>query len=104
MSGVDLGSAILLIASTPFLRREWSVSAGLGDVMSNDWPRGWYADEPDQPGAGGQRPQPNFTPAGPQGGRDRRPPDRDWYAPGGPDGGGGCARGASWPSWRGWSR
>ena len=31
--------------------------------MSNDWPRGWYSDEPDQPGAGGQRPQPSFTPA-----------------------------------------
>ena len=59
--------------------------------MSNDWPRGWYADEPDQPGAGGQRPQPNFTPAGPQGGRDRRPPDRDWYAPGGEAGGRGDA-------------
>jgi LCP family protein required for cell wall assembly len=55
--------------------------------MSNDWPRGWYSDEPDQPGgAGGQRQQPSFTPRsggqGPQGARDRRPPDRDWYAPG----------------------
>ena len=59
--------------------------------MSNDWPRGWYSDEPDQPGGAGQRPQPNFTPAGPQGGRDRRPPDRDWYAPGGAAGGRGDA-------------
>jgi LCP family protein required for cell wall assembly len=50
--------------------------------MSNDWPHGWYSDEPDQPGAGGQRPQPSFTPAGPQGPRDQRPPDRGWYAPG----------------------
>jgi LCP family protein required for cell wall assembly len=54
--------------------------------MSNDWPRGWYADEPDQPGGAGQ--QPSFTPAGSQGPRDRRPPDRDWYAPGSPAGGG----------------
>jgi LCP family protein required for cell wall assembly len=29
--------------------------------MSNDWPRGWYSDEPDKPGAAGQRPQPSFT-------------------------------------------
>jgi len=72
--------------------------------MSNDWPRGWYADEPDQPGAGGQRPQPNFTPAAPQGGQDRRPPDRDWYAAGGPAGGRGDAAGrgpgnqTAWPA------
>src|SRR6516225_6929774 len=55
---------------------------GLGGVMSNDWPRGWYSDDADQPGAGGQRPQPSFTPAGPQGPRGQRPPDRGWYAPG----------------------
>lgn len=48
--------------------------------MSNDWPRGWYSDESDQPGAGGQRP--SFTPAGSPGPRDQRPPDRGWYAPG----------------------
>ena len=30
--------------------------------MSEDWPRGWYNDEPDQPGAAGQRAQPSFTP------------------------------------------
>ena len=29
--------------------------------MSNDWPRGWYSDEPDQPGGAGQRP--GFTPS-----------------------------------------
>jgi LCP family protein required for cell wall assembly len=34
---------------------------GLGVVMSNDWPRGWYSDEPDQPGGAGQRP--GFTPS-----------------------------------------
>ena len=53
--------------------------------MSNDWPRGWYSDEPDQPGGAGQRPQPNFTPAGPQG---QRPPERGWSAPGNAAGGG----------------
>ena len=42
--------------------------------MSNDWPRGWYSDEPDRPGAGGQRPQPSFTPSSP-GPRGQRPPD-----------------------------
>jgi LCP family protein required for cell wall assembly len=41
--------------------------------MSDDWPHGWYSDEPDRPGAGGQRPQPNFTPSSP-GSRGRRPP------------------------------
>jgi LCP family protein required for cell wall assembly len=30
--------------------------------MSNDWPRGWYNDEPDQRGGAGQRPQPSYTP------------------------------------------
>jgi len=40
--------------------------------MSDDWPRGWYSDEPGQAGgAGGSRPQPSFTPAGPPGARDR---------------------------------
>jgi LCP family protein required for cell wall assembly len=53
--------------------------------MSNDWPRGWYSDEPDQPGGAGQRPGPSFTPAGPQG---QRPPERGWYAPGNAAGGG----------------
>src|SRR6266566_8302233 len=75
----------------PCLRRECSVSAGLGGVMSNDWPRGWYSDEPDQAGgAGGQRPQPSFTPNSP-GPRGQRPPDpagRGWYAPGNAGGGG----------------
>jgi LCP family protein required for cell wall assembly len=59
--------------------------------MSNDWPRGWYSDEPGQPGGAGQRPQPSFTPAGQQGPRDQRPPDsagRGWYAPGSGAGGG----------------
>ncbi len=30
--------------------------------MSNDWPRGWYNDEPDRPGPAGRRTQPGFTP------------------------------------------
>ena len=30
--------------------------------MSEDWPRGWYSDEPERPGAAGQRAQPGFTP------------------------------------------
>jgi len=51
--------------------------------MSNDWPRGWYSDEPDRPGGAGQ--QPSFTPGGPQG---QRPPERGWYAPGNAAGGG----------------
>jgi LCP family protein required for cell wall assembly len=51
--------------------------------MSNDWPRGWYSDEPDHPGGAGQ--QPSFTPAGPRG---QRPPERGRYAPGNAVGGG----------------
>jgi LCP family protein required for cell wall assembly len=60
----------------------------LGGVMSNDWPRGWYSDEPDQPGGAGPRPQPSFTPGGQQGPRGQRPPDRGSYAPGNAGGGG----------------
>ena len=60
--------------------------------MSNEWPRGWYTDEPDQPGGAGQRPEPSFTPARPQG---QRPPERGWYAPG--NAGGGGHRGAAGP-------
>jgi LCP family protein required for cell wall assembly len=68
--------------------------------MSNDWPRGWYSDESEQPGAGGQRPQPSFTPNSP-GPRGQRPPDpadraawpaqpppRSWTGGGGGVGGG----------------
>ena len=58
--------------------------------MSDDWPRGWYSDEPDRPAAPGQRPQPNFTP-GSGGARDRYRPDG-----GGPDGGG--ASRTAWPA------
>ena len=52
--------------------------------MSDDWPHGWYSDEPGRPGAGGQRPQPGFTPNSP-GARGQRPPNpagQDWNAPG----------------------
>jgi LCP family protein required for cell wall assembly len=72
--------------------------------MSNDWPRGWYSDEPDRPGAGGQRPQPSFTPNSP-GPRGQRPPDapgRGMYAPGNAAGGGrdagGPGAGNAWPA------
>jgi len=73
--------------------------------MSDDWPRGWYSDEPDRPGAAGQRPQPGFTPSSP-GARSGRaaagasqaawpaqPPSRSWT------GGGG---GSGYPGRRGW--
>ncbi len=70
----------------------WPHRYGLGGVMSNDWPRGWYSDEPEQPGAGGQRPQPSFTPRsggqGSPGPRGQRPPDPGWYAPGNAGGAG----------------
>ena len=60
--------------------------------MSEDWPRGWYSDEPEQPGAAGQRAQPSFTPRsqgqgspgqgspgqGPQGAWPAQPPSRSW--------------------------
>ena len=52
--------------------------------MSDDWPHGWYSDEPGRPGAGGQRPQPGFTPnsPGPRGQRPPNPAGQDWNAPG----------------------
>ena len=72
--------------------------------MSDDWPRGWYSDEPDRPGAGGQRPQPSFTPNSP-GPRGQRPPDspgRGTYTPGNAAGGsrdaGGPGAGSAWPA------
>ncbi len=40
---------------------------GLGAAMSNDWPRGWYNDDSDQPGGAGRRSQPSFTPRPAQG-------------------------------------
>jgi LCP family protein required for cell wall assembly len=74
--------------------------------MSNDWPRGWYSDEPGQRGAAGQRPQPNFTPgsAGPGGqgqsshgqrSQGPRTPDDGWY---GPQGGGAGSDRTAWPA------
>ena len=75
--------------------------------MSEDWPRGWYSDEPERPGAAGQRAQPGFTPRsqgqgsqgqgsqrqGPQG---QGPQGQGWYGaqPGGPG-----AAGASQHAW-----
>jgi LCP family protein required for cell wall assembly len=76
---------------------------GLGAAMSNDW-RGWYDDEPDQPGGAGR--QPSFTPrqqgtGAPAGGsRGQGAPGDGWYAPG-RDAGAGHAAGpgqAAWPS------
>ena len=59
--------------------------------MSDDWPHGWYSDEPGRRDAGGQRQQPSFTPNSP-GARGQRPPNpagQDWSAPGDP---------AAWPA------
>ena len=83
--------------------------------MSNDWPRGWYSDEPDRPGGAGPQPQPqpqpSFSPAG--GPRDAagpgrgnqtawpaQPPSRSWTGGGGGGGGGGYRR----RGWRRWTR
>src|SRR6266567_2299511 len=100
---------------------------GLGVVMSNDWPRGWYSDEPDQPGAAGQRSQPSFTPGSqgqgsPRPGSQRptsprpgsqgpagasrtawpaQPPSRSWT---GGAGGAGGAGGYGRRGWRRWLR
>ncbi len=64
--------------------------------MSNDWPRGWYNDEPDQPGAAGRRTQPSFTPGqqrpGPGGNQaawPSQPPPRSALGGGGGGGRGG---------------
>jgi len=42
--------------------------------MSEDWPRGWYSEEPDQPGAAGQRAQRGFTPSS----QGQGSPDQGW--------------------------
>jgi LCP family protein required for cell wall assembly len=58
--------------------------------MSDDWPRGWYADDPDQPRAAGPQAQPGFTPGPAPGPQERtawpaQPPSRSWTGgPGGP--------------------
>jgi len=90
--------------------------------MSDDWPHGWYSDEPGRPGAGGQRP--SFTPnsPGPRGQRppnpagqgwnapgDRaawpaQPPSRSWTGGGGGAGGGAGAGGYRPRGWRRWLR
>jgi len=61
--------------------------------MSNDWPRGWYSDEPDRPGAAGQRPQPGYPPSSPGPGS----AGQGWYA--GDGGGSGDAGGAARTAW-----
>lgn len=45
--------------------------------MSEDWPRGWYSDEPERPGPAGQRAQPGFTSAS-QSAWPAQPPSRSW--------------------------
>ena len=62
--------------------------------MSGDWPRGWYSNEPDQPGTPGQRAQPSFTPSPPGPGG-----ARDWYGPASGGAGSGGAAGASGTAW-----
>jgi len=58
--------------------------------MSDDWPRGWYADEPDQPRAADTRAQQGYggSPAGGGPGQTAwpaQPPSRSWTGgPGGP--------------------
>ena len=55
--------------------------------MSDDWPHGWYSDEPGRRDVGGQRAQPNFTPNSPgaRGQRPANPAGQGWNAPGGRD-------------------
>jgi LCP family protein required for cell wall assembly len=76
--------------------------------MSDDWPRGWYSDEPNRPGgpgAAGQRSQPSFTPGSPgQGSQgqgwyaaDREGPAGGGPVGGGPAGGAGAGR-TAWPA------
>ena len=70
--------------------------------MSDDWPRGWYSDEPGRPGVAGQRAQPGFTPRSQgqgsqgQGSQGQGPQGQGWYGarPGGPG-----ATGASQNAW-----
>jgi len=86
--------------------------------MSEDWPLGWYSDEPERPGPAGQRAQPSFTlrsqGQGPQGQGSQgqgsqgpgsqqsawpaQPPSRSW--PGGTGGPGFSGR----HGWRRWLR
>jgi LCP family protein required for cell wall assembly len=47
--------------------------------MSEDWPRGWYSDEPERPGAADQRTQPSFPTGGAsQSAWPAQPPPRSW--------------------------
>ena len=77
--------------------------------MSEDWPRGWYSDEPERPGAADQRTQPSFTPSsrggltraglagqGPQSAWPAQPPSRSWT--------GGTGAGSGRRGWRRWLR
>jgi LCP family protein required for cell wall assembly len=84
--------------------------------MSNDWPRGWYGDETDQPAGAGRRPQqqPSFSPrqpgpgspGGSAGGNQTawpsQPPSRSGSRSG--SGGGGGYRAPRRSGWRRWLR
>jgi LCP family protein required for cell wall assembly len=88
--------------------------------MSNDWPRGWYSDESDKPGAAGQRPQPSFSPSSQgssgspgQGWHDAgasrtawpaQPPSRSSTGGAGGAGGAGGVGGYGRRGWRRWLR
>ena len=51
--------------------------------MSEDWPRGWYNDEPERPGAAGQRAQPSYTPRSQgQSSQGQVPPGQGWQGQG----------------------
>jgi LCP family protein required for cell wall assembly len=56
--------------------------------MSDDWPRGWYSQEPEQRGAAGRQAQPGFTPRPAQGSSAGRADARNAAGPGQ----------AAWPS------
>ncbi len=56
--------------------------------MSDDWPRGWYSQEPEQRGAAGRQAQPGFTPRPAQGSPAGRADARNVAGPGQ----------AAWPS------
>src|SRR5487761_1555789 len=89
--------------------RSHAHSYGLGVVMSNDWPRGWYSDERDRPGAAGQRPQPRFTPSSQghgaqgqgspgQGAQGQGSPGEGWHDVGTWGNGAAGASGNAWPA------
>ena len=68
--------------------------------MSEDWPRGWYNDEPERPAAG-QRAQPSVTPQSPgQGSAGRGSPGQGWQG----WGQGSAGHGSPGQGWQGWGQ